>query len=308
MYKHTVTIYSNRIILFYSILCINKSWLFQLSFAQRIKIETIVCYWKFKKTWFKKSFSYSTLQQKTSTDNFLAKILWILAASPAVAMNLKLLFHDPYPILIKPFLSESASDAWPQNLIDTLTLPFPLKDTTKILSYWKKNEVSLVLMTGCPGAVWGKGNIWQSLLTSPPPHKFWKPFRIQTEVIWVRGALVKQNKVLSSAYMAQGDPPDPTSIFNVLLLLRMLSQSCLTLCNPMDYSLPRSYVHGILQAEILEWVAISYSGDLPNPGIKLASLCLLQWQLGSLPPSHLGRPIWCIIVYYLSDQRPGNGN
>ena len=192
-----------------------------------MKIETIVCYWKFKKTWFKKSFSYSTLQQKTSTDNLLAKILWILAASPAVAMNLKLLFRDPYPILIKPFLSESASDAWPQNLIDTLTLPFPRKDTTKILSYWKKNEVSLVLMTGCPGAVWGKGNIWQSLLTSPPPHKFWKPFRIQTKVIWVRVASVKQDKylILSSTYITLGDPPGPTCLFNVLLLLLLLSHS-----------------------------------------------------------------------------------
>ena len=36
-------------------------------------------------------------------------------------------------------------------------------------------------------------------------------------------------------------------------------QSCLTLCNPMDCSPPGSSVHGILQARILEWVAISFS-------------------------------------------------
>ena len=36
-------------------------------------------------------------------------------------------------------------------------------------------------------------------------------------------------------------------------------QSCLTLCDPMDCSLPASSVHGILQARILEWVAISFS-------------------------------------------------
>ena len=36
-------------------------------------------------------------------------------------------------------------------------------------------------------------------------------------------------------------------------------QSCLTLCNPMDYSLPGSSIHGIFQATILEWVAISFS-------------------------------------------------
>ena len=37
-----------------------------------------------------------------------------------------------------------------------------------------------------------------------------------------------------------------------------VAQSCPTLCNPMDYSLPGSSVHGILQARILEWVAISF--------------------------------------------------
>ena len=49
-------------------------------------------------------------------------------------------------------------------------------------------------------------------------------------------------------------------------------QSCPTLCNPMDYRLPGSPAHGILQARILEWVDISSSGDLPNPGIEPASL------------------------------------
>ena len=35
-----------------------------------------------------------------------------------------------------------------------------------------------------------------------------------------------------------------------------VTQSCLTLCNPMDYSLPGSFVHEIFQARILEWVAM----------------------------------------------------
>ena len=38
-----------------------------------------------------------------------------------------------------------------------------------------------------------------------------------------------------------------------------VAQSCPTLCNPMDCSLPSSMVHGIFQARILEWVAISFS-------------------------------------------------
>ena len=40
-------------------------------------------------------------------------------------------------------------------------------------------------------------------------------------------------------------------------------QSCLTLCNPMDCSLPVSTVHGILQARILEWVAL-FQGIFPT--------------------------------------------
>ena len=46
-------------------------------------------------------------------------------------------------------------------------------------------------------------------------------------------------------------------------------QSCLTLCNPMDCSLPRSSVHEILQARIMEWIAMcssrgsSWRRDLP---------------------------------------------
>ena len=48
-------------------------------------------------------------------------------------------------------------------------------------------------------------------------------------------------------------------------------QSCLTLCDPMDCSLPGSFVHEILQARTLEWVVIFFSRGL-NPHL----LCLLH--------------------------------
>ena len=44
-----------------------------------------------------------------------------------------------------------------------------------------------------------------------------------------------------------------------------VAQSCPTLCNPMDYSPPGSSVHGILQAQILEWVAIPFSRVSSRP-------------------------------------------
>ena len=39
----------------------------------------------------------------------------------------------------------------------------------------------------------------------------------------------------------------------------LVTQSCVTLCNPMDCSLPGSSVHGILQVRIVEWVTIPFS-------------------------------------------------
>ena len=47
-----------------------------------------------------------------------------------------------------------------------------------------------------------------------------------------------------------------------------LLQSCLTLCDPMYWSLPGSFVHVILQSRILEWIAMPPPGDLWDPGIE----------------------------------------
>ena len=66
----------------------------------------------------------------------------------------------------------------------------------------------------------------------------------------------------------------------------MLSHlSCPTLCNPMDCSPPGSSVHGILQARILEWVAVPPPRNCPNPGIQPTSPAS---QAVSLPLSHRG--------------------
>ena len=45
----------------------------------------------------------------------------------------------------------------------------------------------------------------------------------------------------------------------------LVTQLCLTLCDSMDYSLPGSSVHRILQARILEWVAIPFSRESSQP-------------------------------------------
>ena len=48
-----------------------------------------------------------------------------------------------------------------------------------------------------------------------------------------------------------------------------VAQSCLTLCDPMDYT-----VHGILPGQNTERAAFPFSRDLPNPGIKARSPAL----------------------------------
>ena len=55
-------------------------------------------------------------------------------------------------------------------------------------------------------------------------------------------------------------------LFSILSnLCFSVAKLCLTLCNPMNCSLPGSSVHGISQAKILEWVAISFSGESSWP-------------------------------------------
>ena len=69
-----------------------------------------------------------------------------------------------------------------------------------------------------------------------------------------------------------------------MLMQALVAQLCLTLCSPMDCSPPGSSVHGILQARILEWVAIPFPGDLPNLGIEPVSPALQMDSLLSEPP------------------------
>ena len=66
--------------------------------------------------------------------------------------------------------------------------------------------------------------------------------------------------------------------------LVLVTWSCATLCNPVNCSMPGSSVRGILQARVLECVAIPFSGDLPNPGIKPRSSALQADSLLPEPP------------------------
>ena len=53
-----------------------------------------------------------------------------------------------------------------------------------------------------------------------------------------------------------------------------VAQSCQTLCDPMDGNLPGSVVHGIFQARILEWAAISFSRGSSQPRDRTWISCI----------------------------------
>ena len=79
-----------------------------------------------------------------------------------------------------------------------------------------------------------------------------RAFRLQQ--LWHMASVVVAPRALS------GKQQEPWAYFlNVCVLV---TQWCLTLCDPMDCSLPDSSVHGILWARILEWLAISLSDCL----------------------------------------------
>ena len=67
-----------------------------------------------------------------------------------------------------------------------------------------------------------------------------------------------------------------------------VAQSCPTLCDPMDCSLPGSSVHGIFQAIVLEWVAISFSRGSSQPRdwtwvSLIVDRCFTIWATREVP-------------------------
>ena len=89
---------------------------------------------------------------------------------------------------------------------------------------------------------------------------------------------------------------------HLLSSVGLVSQSCPTLCNPMDCSPPGSSVHGILQARILEWVAISsFRGSAPYLAVLpfIASLATSKVKVKSLSPVWLFATSWTVAYQLL---------
>ena len=76
----------------------------------------------------------------------------------------------------------------------------------------------------------------------------------------------------------------------------VVTQLCSTFCHSMDCSPPGSSVHGILQARILEWVAMPFSRGCLDPGIKPRSPTLQADSSPSEPPGNDTNDRHCLVL------------
>ena len=109
--------------------------------------------------------------------------------------------------------------------------------------------------------------------------RFWLPKGSPLPAVWISPSL--------TACPASRSSFRPSSGLLLAVWGRCLvAMSCPTLCDPTDYNPPGSSVHGISQASIQEWVAISFSRGSSQP----RDWELLHGQVSSLWLSHQGSP------------------
>ena len=113
----------------------------------------------------------------------------------------------------------------------------------------------------------GHGNpVWYSCLENPMDRGAWRAT--------VHGVAQSRTRLkrlsMHIVFLTQDEMDGIKSVDENRTWACLDTQLCLTLCIPMDYSLPDSdsSVHGISQARILEWVAISFSRGSSQPEIE----------------------------------------
>ena len=90
--------------------------------------------------------------------------------------------------------------------------------------------------------------------------------------------------------------------FSILYMKVLVTQSRPTLCSPTDCGPPGVSVHGILQARILEWVAIPFSRIFPTQGRNPGLLHCRR----TLPTEAPGKPLLCMVSHSSYPSHRGN--
>ena len=89
-----------------------------------------------------------------------------------------------------------------------------------------------------------------------------------------------------------------------------VARLCLTLSDPMDCSPPGSSIHGILQARVLEWVAISFSNACMLSCFSRVQLCVTPWTVAHQAPLSMGfsrQEYWSVLPFPSPEDLPNSG-
>ena len=151
--------------------------------------------------------------------------------------------------------------------------PPPAQDLSSLPVWWV--EVA---------AVSGSGLSWvQTTLRVRSFYSVWENMGL----IRILGNSRPQFSTRTSQFSLGKDDPRPQWVVHACVCAKLF-QMCTTLWDPMDCSWRCSSVHGILQARILEWVAMSSSRRSSWP--RGSNPHFLHWQAGSLSPGPPGKP------------------
>ena len=128
------------------------------------------------------------------------------------------------------------------------------------LTFW--GQTSCKRTTPLKSGFWSLNSFWlENILTSV---FFLKILIIHDAATCVHSCNLHNNVIAKAAEASQVYVTSGW-LLNAYFSCAKSLQSCLTLCRPIDSSLPGSSVHGILQARILEWVVISFSRASSQP-------------------------------------------
>ena len=122
-----------------------------------------------------------------------------------------------------------------------------------------------MLRSGGTPCMWVKGeNEWMDEWIKPE-KPMGKMRGVNMAYLWCMETCFEKRQ-----HWEQGREVNPKPLRKCVLV----AQSCLTFCDPMNCSLPGSSVHGIFQARILEWVAISFSRGSSQPRVQTWVSCI----------------------------------
>ena len=134
-----------------------------------------------------------------------------------------------------------------------------------------------------PNPLWVALGGWLNVWEPPTPYKPYTNFLIQLNPTGLRcsvlASLPHQLLPLLPAHLPLQFRRVSFTSHVSSMCEYSVTQSCPTLCDPMDCSPLGSSVHGISQARILEWVAISFSRGYSQPRDRTHISCIGRWIL-----------------------------